>query len=194
GEMPSFTAPTGPGGAAADAPELAGADDAQAGQMQAQQEPAQQQTTGGTSREAQQPLSGYRRPEAPTPAPAGEEPVGRPGAELAGGSRPSIEGSPYEAALSGEQAAPWGSETSPFSRLEGERAAAADPKDPASVPPPADGGAFRPQPQRLVSSGDTAAAPDADEAKEDDPAEVDRVMLAKEFSGLLQVGEDGDED
>jgi hypothetical protein len=193
GEMPSFAAPTGPDGTAAEAPDLAAADPAQADQMQAQQQRAQQPTAGATSKQAQQPLSGYRRPEAPTPPPAGDEPVGRPGAELAGGSRPSIEGSPYEAALSGEPAAPWGSETSPFSRLEGERAAAADPKDTAYVPPAANGGAFRPQPQRLASSGETDATPDADEAKEDDPAEVDRVMLAKEFSGLLQVGEDGDE-
>jgi hypothetical protein len=50
--------------------------------------------------------------------------------------------------------------------------------------------AFRRAPQRLVTS-DT----DADEAgsSSDEPGEVDRVMLAKEFSGLLQLNEDGDE-
>jgi hypothetical protein len=51
---------------------------------------------------------------------------------------------------------------------------------------------FRQEPQRLVS----AEPPTAEEApaEQEDPPEVDRVMLAKEFSGLLQVGEDGDED
>jgi hypothetical protein len=44
-----------------------------------------------------------------------------------------------------------------------------------------------------VSPEEAPAA--AEEAPaEDEPGEVDRVMLAKEFSGLLQVGEDGDED
>jgi hypothetical protein len=51
--------------------------------------------------------------------------------------------------------------------------------------------AFRREPQRLVSSGSDAA--EADPAS-DEPGEVDRVMLAKEFSGLLQLNEDGDED
>ena len=49
--------------------------------------------------------------------------------------------------------------------------------------------AFRREPQRLVSSESTP-----DEAATDEPGEVDRVMLAKEFSGLLQLNEDGDED
>ena len=39
----------------------------------------------------------------------------------------------------------------------------------------------------------TEAAPEEDVAT-DEPGEVDRVMLAKEFSGLLQLNEDGDED
>ncbi len=50
---------------------------------------------------------------------------------------------------------------------------------------------FRREPQRLVSS--EAEADDA-EAPAEEPGEVDRVMLAKEFSGLLQLNEDGDED
>jgi hypothetical protein len=51
--------------------------------------------------------------------------------------------------------------------------------------------AFRREPQRLVSS---EAEPGEAEAPADEPGEVDRVMLAKEFSGLLQLNEDGDED
>ena len=54
----------------------------------------------------------------------------------------------------------------------------------------ADASAFRSEPQRLVSPSD--GPPAADEPEE--PGEVDRVMLAKEFSGLLQVDGDGDED
>ena len=54
----------------------------------------------------------------------------------------------------------------------------------------ADAGAFRSEPQRLVSPSD--GPPAADEPEE--PGEVDRVMLAKEFSGLLQLDGDGDED
>jgi hypothetical protein len=50
---------------------------------------------------------------------------------------------------------------------------------------------FRREPQRLVSSGPEAGEA---EAPADEPGEVDRVMLAKEFSGLLQLNEDGDED
>ena len=84
---------------------------------------------------SQQPLSGYRRPEssepatAATPPPAAAEPPAEtapeaPRAEL-GGARPSIEGSPYESVLADEQPAPFGSESSPFARLESEQAAAA---------------------------------------------------------------------
>jgi hypothetical protein len=204
-EMPSFEAPTGAAIRASDASDPRGATDpAQAQQMQAMQEQMaamqaqlQQQSPQqpppsvpqrGTETQ-QQPLSGYRRPESATPPPTPEEsPADRPGAELAGGARPSIEGSPYEAVVSGEQASPLGSESSPFARLEAEQAASA--ADPTSVPPPADGGAFRQEPQRLVSSSDAAEPA----KEEEDPAEVDRVLLAKEFSGLLQVGEEGDED
>jgi hypothetical protein len=44
-------------------------------------------------------------------------------------------------------------------------------------------------PQKLVGSAGLAPGEDDDEAD----AEVDRVMLAKEFSGLLQIDGDGDE-
>jgi hypothetical protein len=44
------------------------------------------------------------------------------------------------------------------------------------------------EPQRLVSSGWVTREGDPDE-----PAEIDRVLLAKEFSGLLQLDADGDE-
>ena len=52
-------------------------------------------------------------------------------------------------------------------------------------------GAFRREPQRLVSPN---GAPDEPDEVTEEPSEVDRVMLAKEFSGLLQLDEDGDED
>jgi hypothetical protein len=88
-------------------------------------------------------------------------------------------------------AAPFGSESSPFARLEAEQAAAATAAETSASAD--DGGVFRQEPQRLVSSEKPPTA--AEEAPaEDEPGEVDRVMLAKEFSGLLQVGEDGDED
>jgi len=64
---------------------------------------------------------------------------------------------------------------------------------PPEVGQPADAepsASFRREPQRLVSSD---AAEEADLGGEE-PGEVDRVMLAKEFSGLLQLNEDGDED
>ena len=117
--------------------------------------------------------------------------------------------------LADEQPAPFGSEGSPFARLEAEQAAGcrrarrgparADDIQEARPEPPAaaaeapvtggadadaDAGAFRSEPQRLVSPSD--APPAADEPEE--PGEVDRVMLAKEFSGLLQLDGDGDED
>jgi hypothetical protein len=57
-------------------------------------------------------------------------------------------------------------------------------------PPDADPAAgFRREPQRLASS-----EPADDDTTVEEPGEVDRVMLAKEFSGLLQLNEDGDED
>ena len=149
---------------------------------------------------------------APRPSLAAEPAAEAPRAEL-GGARPSIEGSPYESVLADEQPAPFGSESSPFARLESEQAAAAAeraevrPEQAASTdarpePPAAaaeavgndgaeaDASAFRSEPQRLVSSSD--GPPAADEPE--DPGEVDRVMLAKEFSGLLQLDGDGDED
>ncbi len=149
-----------------------------------------------------QPLSGYRRPGSASPSPAAEPaPVEQPRTEL-GGSRPSIEGSPYESVLADDQPAPFGSESSPFARLEAEQAQAAaehsaspsyeDRPTPSSGedPPTADASTFRTEPQRLVSADAPAPAPDEPE----EPGEVDRVMLAKEFSGLLQLDGDGDED
>ena len=162
---------------------------------------------------SQQPLTGYRRPESATPPPASVEPAAdAPRAEL-GGARPSIEGSPYESVLADEQPAPFGAESSPFARLEAEQAQAAaeraegrpEPPAPAEDRPEpragaaeaadtsdadADASAFRSEPQRLVSASD---GPPAAEEPED-PGEVDRVLLAKEFSGLLQLDGDGDED
>jgi hypothetical protein len=115
-------------------------------------------------------------------------------------------------------------EGSPFARLEAEQAAAAESRsgsvaesfappapiagleplaappltepaeNPPDVPQPADtepGPAVRREPQRLVSSG---SDPDEADRPSEEPGEVDRVMLAKEFSGLLQLNEDGDED
>jgi hypothetical protein len=157
---------------------------------------------------ATQPLSGYRRPGSATPPPAAEPapsepspseplsseppPIEQPRAEL-GGARPSIEGSPYESVLSDEQPAPFGAESSPFARLEAEQAQAAaerieSPSSEGRADP--DASTFRTEPQRLVSPD---PAPPASEEQEE-PGEVDRVMLAKEFSGLLQLDGDGDED
>jgi len=210
-EMPSFAAPTGvPEDAGAEAT-WEGADPSQLQQMQAMQEqmaamqaqlqqqalqqpspsvaPTPAPSVAPTPAGSQQ-LSGYRRPESATPAAAPEpvSPAAAPspaGADLSGRARPSVEGSPYEAVLPDEQsAAPFGSESSPFARLEAEQAAAAAAPDARAD----DGGAFRQEPQRLVSPEEPPAPP------EEEPGEVDRVMLAKEFSGLLQVGEDGDED
>ena len=166
--------------------------------------------------ENRQPLSGYRRPEpsaapAPTPtptpeaAPSAEVPAARTGADLSSRARPSIEGTTYESTLPDDPSSGFASESSPFARLDAERTAAENPpaegqpaESPPAQSPPAetaeaaqDAGAFRQEPQRLVS----AEPPTPEErTEEDDPPEVDRVLLAKEFSGLLQVGEDGDED
>jgi hypothetical protein len=149
-----------------------------------------------------QPLSGYRRPESPLPTPAEPQPAETPRTEL-GGARPSIEGSPYESVLADDQPTPFGSEGSPFARLEAEQADAAadrptapttaDTAVPTATDPShadVDSTAFRTEPQRLVSP--EPPAPAADDPEE--PGEVDRVMLAKEFSGLLQLDEDSDED
>jgi hypothetical protein len=171
-----------------------------------------------------QPLSGYRRPEqsaappatvvppaeaAPPVAAPVDVPEPRAGADLSAGARPSIEGTTYEATLPEDRTAGFGNESSPFARLDSERVEAEN--RPAQTAPPAaspavaetaapaepaetseDATVFRQEPQRLVS----AEPPTAEEApaEQEDPPEVDRVMLAKEFSGLLQVGEDGDED
>jgi hypothetical protein len=95
--------------------------------------------------------------------------------------------------LADEQPAPFGAESSPFARLEAEQAQAATERaEPPTSEEPAtpDATAFRQEPQRLVS----ADAPPPASDDQDEPGEVDRVMLAKEFSGLLQLDEDGDED
>ena len=223
-EMPSFAAPTGPAAGGDAAPDWGGVDPAQLQQMQAMQEqmaamqaqlqqaqalqqtpvapappesaPAPSPTTRPSAAEpaaATQPLSGYRRPESATPPPAAEPaPTEQPRAEL-GGARPSIEGSPYESVLADEQPAPFGAESSPFARLEAEQAQAAAERieSPSSEgPTDPDASTFRTEPQRLVSPD---PAPPASEEQEE-PGEVDRVMLAKEFSGLLQLDGDGDED
>jgi len=109
--------------------------------------------------------------------------------------------------------AAFATEGSPFSRLEAEQAAsslpAIAPLEAAPLVAPVSGGEpslagsddaspaegeatpFRREPQRLVSA---ERAPDEPEKVTEEPSEVDRVMLAKEFSGLLQLNEDGDED
>ena len=111
--------------------------------------------------------------------------------------------------------AAFATEGSPFSRLEAEQAASSSPAvaplqaaplvvEGATGAEPAGGAAdetpsvegdpatpFRREPQRLVSA---ERASDEPEKVTEEPSEVDRVMLAKEFSGLLQLNEDGDED
>lgn len=167
-----------------------------------------------------QPLSGYRRPEQsaappatvvppPEAAPPVEVPEPRSGADLSAGARPSIEGTTYETTLPEDRSSGFASESSPFARLDTERAAAegqpAETAPPAASPAavanpaatetaeaPQDATAFGHEPQRLVSA--EQPTPEEAPAEQEDPPEVDRVMLAKEFSGLLQVGEDGDED
>ena len=147
-----------------------------------------------------QPLSGYRRPETAAPAPAAPTPAEPSAAETPrtelGGARPSIEGSPYESVLADDQPPPFGAESSPFARLEAEQAQAAAER--AERPVDADGtdssaSTFRAAPQRLVSS-DAPASPSDEQEDQEEPGEVDRVLLAKEFSGLLQLDGDGDED
>jgi hypothetical protein len=225
-EMPSFAAPTGPvegGGGGGGGADWSNADPAQLQQMQAMQEQmaamqaqlqqaqALQQgapapaptaaapTTPVAEQGSAQPLSGYRRPETAAPPPTEPAAPEAPRTEL-GGARPSIEGSQYESVLADEQPAPFGSESSPFARLEAEQAQSAAERPTAEEPPAApataepagaDASAFRTEPQRLVSP-DAAPAPAAEDPEE--PGEVDRVMLAKEFSGLLQLDGDGDED
>ncbi|HTG47100.1 MAG TPA: hypothetical protein VK646_05555 [Actinomycetota bacterium] len=135
---------------------------------------------------------------APTPEPVRAEPT-----------RPR---EPEELTAAGRPAA-FATESSPFARLEAESAAAAvesaggatavapppvaaEPTSAELLPAPAEepsaAGAFDREPQRLVSP-DRPMDEGGDE-DEDELGEVDRVMLAKEFSGLLQADEDGDED
>jgi hypothetical protein len=119
-------------------------------------------------------------------------PAGRPAAF-------ATDGSPF-ARLEAEQAAATAERATPAEAIPGFEPLAATPltePHPETAPPavaqPADAepaAAFRREPQRLVSS---EPAPEED-AGADEPGEVDRVMLAKEFSGLLQLNEDGDED
>jgi hypothetical protein len=154
-----------------------------------------------------QPISGYRRPEtSPAPAPASvpADPAPASAPDLSSRPRPSIEGSPYESVLADDAQGsprPFGAESSPFARLEAEQAqAAAEGAPPAARPAerpaaapaptarPADQ-AFTSEPQQLASADAAAPAQEQDEG-----GEVDRVMLAKEFSGLLQVDGDGDEE
>ena len=141
-----------------------------------------------------------------------EPPVGEsPGIDVTPAGRPAAfttEGSPF-ARLEAEQAAaggPMAVPSEPAAPIAGLEPLAASPltgpPDPLeAVPDPsseiprttdAEGGAvFRREPQRLVSSG---GVDDEEDPSSEEPGEVDRVMLAKEFSGLLQLKEDGDED
>ena len=127
--------------------------------------------------------------------------------------RPTTPSEPDPVTPGGRPAA-FATEGSPFSRLEAEQAASTLPAiapleaaplvAPGSGLEPSVGGSddaspleaeeatpFRREPQRLVSA---ERAPDEPEKVTEEPSEVDRVMLAKEFSGLLQLNEDGDED
>jgi hypothetical protein len=124
--------------------------------------------------------------------------------------RPATFSDPEPVTPAGRPAA-FATEGSAFARLEAEQAASAA-AAPLEAPPlvtdgsagaatrgpdeapPAEGEPatpFRREPQRLVSA---ERAPDEPEKVTEEPGEVDRVMLAKEFSGLLQLNEDGDED
>jgi hypothetical protein len=222
-EMPSFAAPTGAPEAADGGVSWEGADPAQLQQMQAMQQQmaamqaqleqqALQRSTpgsapqpaapvGGQPGAAPQQLSGYRRPEgappgiAPTPAevPPAASPAASPGPDLSARPRPSVEGSPYESVLADDGPSaptPFGAESSPFARLEAEQAAAAaEAATRGGEAAAADAPTFRAEPQQLLSAEAAPAEPEEEEA-----GEVDRVMLAKEFSGLLQVGDDGDEE
>jgi hypothetical protein len=131
-------------------------------------------------------------------------PAGRPSAEIevTPAGRPAAfatDGSPF-ARLEAEQAAATAERATPAEAIPGFEPLAATPltePHPEPAPPavaqPADAepaASFRREPQRLVSS---EPEPEQD-AGADEPGEVDRVMLAKEFSGLLQLNEDGDED
>jgi hypothetical protein len=67
------------------------------------------------------------------------------------------------------------------------KASGAQAADAATEPKEEPGSALGREPQRLVSSGSTSG-------ESEEPGEIDRVMLAQEFSGLLQLDGDGDED
>jgi hypothetical protein len=220
-EMPTFAAPV---GAAEEAAPPAGEWDGATPEQREQMEAMRQQMAAMQAQIEQQalqaapptaappagapaggqPISGYRRPEtAPAPAPAAAaDPAPTPGPDLSGRARPSIEGSPYEAVLADDASTaprPFSAESSPFARLEAEQAQAAaegatpaarSSEQPAAAP-------FRSEPQRLASAEAPADAPAPEPAAagdQEEAGEVDRVMLAKEFSGLLQVDGDGDEE
>ncbi len=121
-------------------------------------------------------------------------------------------------ATAGGRPTAFGSESSPFARLEAESAAAAlGTAGPAAVAPPP----VAPAPIREAPPVEVVAPAYAEEPAveveirreplelespdrpmdegpggddEDELGEVDRVMLAKEFSGLLQADGDGDEE
>jgi hypothetical protein len=106
-----------------------------------------------------------------------------------------------EAAATGVPADRGGFSKRPGGGAGGEAAAdGAEAAEPAVVhapepaePPPSAPSALKKEPQKLVGS---VGGPDADRVLArgfDDEAEVDRVLLAKEFSGLLQVDSDDDE-
>jgi hypothetical protein len=153
---------------------------------------------------------------------AGDEPsqgfevvAGRPSTEIevTPAGRPAaftIEGSPFarleaeQAAAAAGRVAPAPEQPEPAGPIAGLEPLAAPPLTVEPVAPPLEaspeiprtadgeaGAAFRREPQRLVTSG---PASDEEDPSSDEPGEVDRVMLAKEFSGLLQLKEDGDED
>ena len=158
------------------------------------------------------------------PVPQAEPPAERPQVERPQVERPPVEAVPAPSAredvtAAGRPAA-FSLDSSPFARLEAESAAAAAeaaagpaaavappavaapqpvaagptiPSEPEERQPAMATTSLRREPQRLVSPdrGSDGSQPSEDE---DELGEVDRVMLAKEFSGLLQSDEDGDEE
>ena len=154
-----------------------------------------------------------------SPAPPAEVPMERPQVERPPAETVASPSAREDMTAAGRPAA-FSIDASPFARLEAESAAAAaetvagpaaavapprlavpepvaadpvfasgpDDRQPATPPT-----SLRREPQRLVSPdrGSDASPPPEDE---DEIGEVDRVMLAKEFSGLLQSDEDGDEE
>ena len=107
-----------------------------------------------------------------TPPLAAAEPAAEaPRAEL-GGARPSIEGSPYESVLADEQPAPFGSESSPFARLESEQAAAAAERAEA-------------RPEQVAS---TEARPEPPAAAAEAPVTGGRRRRTRALSGVSRSG------